>query len=304
MSFSKLAMQEMIDNTPDKACCRKALALGILFDVEADGEGVYTDTADPDLAKYFADVIARRLSIEPTLMPIKKVGREYTRVEIRSKKLAESVEMLDSDGGAISKYTEFKCSACRACFLRGIFAARGSFTFKEGNNHLELRIQHSKRAEMLRDLLAACGVEPKSVSRRNAVGLYYKKSDKIEDFFNLLQLKSTLFVLMNARIEREIAMDVNRAVNCESANIQKSVESSQEQIKLLEFLNAEGVLDRVDPDLRKTAMLRLENHSLSLAELAALHGDKSITKNTVSRRINKLTELAKRLAEEKKNTSD
>lgn len=303
MSFSELAVREMIEDAPSRACCRRALALGMILDAQSDADGIGIDIQSPERAEYYAATVARQLSAEATTSIVKKAGREFFRISTPSHKYAEKLRGLDGEGSTLSELIEFKCPSCRMNFLRGIFIVRGSFTFSAGNNHLELRIKHPRRADLLCELLSACGVEPKRVERRGAVGLYYKKSDKIEDFFNLLQMKRTLFEIMNTRIERDFIMDTNRAVNCESSNIMKSVDSSQRQIRALELLRDTGALEGLPQELAQTAKLRLENHSASLSELAELH-DPKINKSAVSRRISRLVEMADKLAAEKKNTPD
>lgn len=300
MPFLEFALNEITKAEPEKACCRRALALGALFDadIDANGESIYIDARNTEIAEYLAELLSRRLSLAPTSQQVKRAGREYTCVTVRSPRLSKILRRIDGGEATLSEYLEFKCPSCRACFLRGVFVMRGTLTLKEANNHLELRIKHKKRADLLSSLIGACGVEPKQVARGDAVGLYYKRGDDMEDFFNLLQMNDTLFLIMNERIRRGYVMRSRRAVNCETSNIRRSVDSSQRQVRALEMLRAEGILEGLEPDLAATAKLRLENHSASYAELAKMHEPK-ITKAAVSRRITKLLNMADKLAAEK-----
>ncbi len=298
MTFSENIKREFIEEIPHKTCCRRAFAYGILFDAFTDGDRVYIDASDMDYAEFYRQVFERQFSKEIVIAPIKKAGREYFRVEFVFPSVEKKVAHLDKDGALMKDYMEFKCPACRMNFLRGIFLSRATLTFEAGNNHLEFRIQHPYRAKILADFLSACQIEPKTVARRNAIGLYYKKADRIEDILNLLQANNAFFEVMNRRIERDIIVQENRAVNCESVNIAKSVATAQKQLRAIEIIKEAGLLEKIGHELTESAKLRLEHHSSSLSELAALH-EPPITKSTLNNRFAKIMKMAENIANKK-----
>lgn len=298
MTFSENIKREFIEEIPNKTCCRRAFAYGILFDSFVDGDRVYIDTHDVDYADFYRRVFERQFSKPIEISEIKKAGREYKRIEFVFPSVAKKVVHLDKDDTLIKDYMEFKCPMCRMNFLRGIFLSRATLTFEAGNNHLEFRIQHSNRAQILCDFLSACKIEPKTVSRRNATGLYYKKADRIEDILNLLQANSAFFEVMNRRIERDIIVQENRAVNCESVNIAKSVATAQKHLRAIEIISEAGLLEKIGSELTESAKLRLENHSASLSELASMH-EPPITKSTLNNRFAKIMKMAENIANKK-----
>jgi DNA-binding protein WhiA len=298
MTFSENIKREFIEEIPNKTCCRRAFAYGILFDSFVDGDRVYIDTSDIDYADFYRRVFERQFSKEISVTPIKKAGREYFRIEFIFQSVAKKIGSIDKEGALMKDYMEFKCPMCRMNFLRGIFLSRATLTFEAGNNHLEFRIQHEKRAQMLCDFLSACGIAPKLVLRRNATGLYYKKADRIEDILNLLQANNAFFEVMNRRIERDIIVQENRAVNCESVNIMKSVATAQKQLRAIEIINEAGLLEKIGSELTESAKLRLEHHSSSLAELAAMH-EPPITKSTLNNRFAKIMKMAENIVNRK-----
>jgi DNA-binding protein WhiA len=295
MAFSEDIKREFIEEIPNKTCCRRALAYGILFDAFTDGDKIYIDTAGEENADFYKRVFERQFSKTVTIETVKKAGRDYFRVEFAFPSMARKIACLDKSGAGIKDYMEFKCNMCRMNFLRGIFLARGTLTFAPGNNHLEYRIQHPGRARIYANFLTACGVEPKIINRKNAVGLYYKKADRIEDILNLMQANNAFFEVMNRRIERDIIVQENRAVNCESVNIMKSVATAQKQLRAIEIIENAGLLEKIGHELTESAKLRLENHSASLAELAALH-EPPITKSTLNNRFAKIMKMAENIA--------
>jgi len=298
MSFSEDIKKDFTAEIPHKTCCRRALAYGMLFDANIEGERIYVDVTDPAYAEFYRSVFERQFSKQVNIVPVKKAGREHYRVEFTFGSVAKRISALDKDGAAMKDYIEFKCNFCRMSFLRGIFLSRGTLTFSAGNNHLEYRIQHPGRAKLYAEFLTACGIAPKIINRKNAVGLYYKKADRIEDILNLLQANNAFFEVMNRRIERDIIMQENRAVNCESVNIMKSVATAQKQLRAIEIIQNAGLLDKIGHELTESARLRLEHHSSSLSELAAMH-EPPITKSTLNNRFAKIMKMAENIASKK-----
>ena len=298
MAFSEDIKKEFIEEIPGKTCCRRALAYGLLFDSFIDGDTVYIDTSTNEYADFYKRVFERQFSKEVTVLPIKKAGRDYFRVEFVFGSMAKKVAFLDKESAGIKDYMEFKCNFCRMNFVRGIFLARATVTFASGSNHLEFRIQHENRAKILIEFLTACKIEPKVVSRKNAFGIYYKKADRIEDVLNLMQANNAFFEVMNRRIERDIIMQENRAVNCESVNIMKSVATAQKQLRAIEIIENAGLLDKIGHELTESAKLRLEHHSASLSELASMH-EPPITKSTLNNRFAKIMKMAENIANKK-----
>ncbi len=299
MAFSDEVKKEFIEEIPHKTCCRRAFAYGILFDAFVEGDRVYIDTAGEEQSEFYKRIFERQFSKEITVTPVKKAGREYFRVEFVFPSMAKKVGSLDKDGAAIRDYMEFRCNYCRMNFVRGIFLARATLTFSAGSNHLEFRIQHPYRAKLLAEFLAACGIEPKIINRRTAIGIYYKKADRIEDILNLMQANNAFFEVMNRRIERDIIIQENRAVNCESVNIAKSVGAAQKQLRAINTIQSAGMFDTIDSELAESARLRLEHHSASLSELAALH-EPPITKSVLNNRFAKIFKIADNIVKVKK----
>ena len=298
MAFSEDIKKEFIEEIPHKTCCRRALAYGLLFDAFTDGDRIYIDTASEEHADFYKQVFERQFSKEVTVTPIKKAGRDYFRVEFVFASVSKKVACLDKNGSSIKDYMEFKCNFCRMNFVRGIFLSRATITFSAGSNHLEFRIQHSERARIFTEFLTACKIEPKTVVRRNATGIYYKKADRIEDVLNLMQANNAFFEVMNRRIERDIIVQENRAVNCESVNIAKSVATAQKQLRAIEIIQNAGLLEKIGHELTESAKLRLENHSASLSELASMH-EPPITKSTLNNRFAKIMKMAENIANRK-----
>ncbi len=298
-TFSDRIKREFTSEEPHKTCCRRALVYGLLFDAFTEGDKIHIDVRKPEVADHYVALLSKQISKDVQVERIKKLGKRYFRISLSSEAVSQRISGLDDDGAKFLDYISIKCDRCRINFLRGVFLARGSFTLSSGNDHLEFRIQHEKRAELLHDFLVLCKTEPRMVVRKNAVGIYYKNAERLEDILNLLEAQNAFFEIVNKRIEREIIVQETRAVNCEAVNIKKQVETARKHLHAIEVLDAAGLLDKLEGELRESVRLRLENPISPLSELAAMH-EPPITKSVLNNRFNKLIRMADKLAENKK----
>lgn len=180
---------------------------------------------------------------------------------------------------------------CRTAFLRGAFLAGGSVTDPMKGYHLELATSHYHVGRELPALLREAGFEPKETDRKGNRVVYFKQSEHIEDFLTFLGAPVSAMAVMSAKIERDIRGSVNRQVNCDSANLDKTVAAAREQLAAIERLRESGRLDALPDKLQEAARLRIENPELNLAQLGALCGP-PVSKSAFSHRIHKLMELA------------
>ena len=184
---------------------------------------------------------------------------------------------------------------CRAAFLRGAFLAGGSVTDPMKSYHLELATSHYHVGRELPALLREAGFEPKETQRKGNRVVYFKQSHHIEDFLTYLGAPVSAMAVMNAKLERDLQGRVNRQVNCDSANLDKTVAAAREQLVAIERLRAAGRLDSLPDKLREAAALRLDHPELNLAQLGALCAP-AVSKSALNHRMRKLLELAEAAA--------
>ncbi len=182
---------------------------------------------------------------------------------------------------------------CRQSFVRGAFFAGGSVTDPKKTYHLELVTDHYSVSREALSLLLDMGFEPKSTARGGNYITYFKNSEAIEDFLTTIGAPVSAMEIMSAKIMKDMTNSVNRRVNCDTANVTKIVEASQEQLEAIRKLEKAGKLFTLPDRLRKTAILRMENPELSLSQLAAI-ADPPVTKSCLNHRLKKLTEIAKK----------
>ena len=182
----------------------------------------------------------------------------------------------------------------RLAFFRGAFLAGGSVTDPAKRYHLELTSSHYKASREAAALLQEVGFSPKLTERSGNSILYFKQSDYIEDFLTAVGAGVCAMEVMEAKVEKDLRNGVNRRVNCETANLTKAVDASFAQMAAIRRLKDAGVLERLSPKLRDTALMRLENPEATLSELAELM-QPPVSKSAVNHRLRKLSELAENL---------
>lgn len=195
-------------------------------------------------------------------------------------------------GSALNMGTDsalLKKTCCRKAYLRGAFLGGGSVSRPDAGYHVELVTESYSFAELLLSLLRTMGYPAGLTDRKENYIVYLKESDAIIDFFSLLGAEKAAEAFEVTRNLKEVKNQVNRLVNCETANVQKSVDAAGRQIAAIRALEAAGGVERLSAGLKEMAAVRLEHPTATLAELSALLG---IGKSGVNHRLRKLAALA------------
>ena len=183
---------------------------------------------------------------------------------------------------------------CKRAFLRGVFMVAGSVTNPQKAYHLEIAVQSEKFAEELQNITACFDIDAKIVERKKYFVVYVKEGAQIVDFLNVIGAHQALMEFENVRILKEVRNSVNRQVNCETANISKTVNAAARQIEDIEYIQCHMGFSGLSASLRQMAELRMENPDSSLLELGKLL-DPPIGKSGVNHRLKKLAGIAEEL---------
>ena len=181
---------------------------------------------------------------------------------------------------------------CRTAYLRGAFLGGGSVNKPEASYHLELVTGSYQLAELLLSLLKKLDLPAGITDRKNDYIVYLKESDAIVDFLAMLEADRAAEALESARNLKDIRNQVNRLVNCETANLQKTVDAAGRQIADIRRLSAAGQLQQLPAQLQAAAEVRMSHPDASLSELAELL---EIGKSGMNHRLRKLSNLAAEL---------
>ena len=186
---------------------------------------------------------------------------------------------------------------CRASFVRGAFLAGGSVTDPAKSFHLELATTHASVSRELSSLLFELGFEPGQARRGANCLSYLKQSETIADFLTAVGAPVAALDVISAKVERDMRNEINRKVNCDTANADKTVAAAQAQLSAIRAVEREYGLDGLPEGLQQAALLRIANPEASLADLAQLSYP-PVTKSCLSHRLKKLTELGRGIAKE------
>lgn len=188
-------------------------------------------------------------------------------------------------------------SCCRRSYIRGAFLAVGSISDPEKSYHLEFVSQDEADAVYLGKLLATFDVEAKVIERKKYYVLYVKDGTQIVDVLNIIGAHKAMMDFENTRILKEVRNSVNRKINCELANIGKTISAAQKQIEDIRMLMSSPRYKSVPDNLKYMAELRIQYPEASLKELGEL-ADPPVGKSGVNHRLRKLSELAEAIKEE------
>jgi len=191
-----------------------------------------------------------------------------------------------------------KRMCCMRSFVRGAFLSAGSMGDPDKGYHLEFVCLHIETADQICGVLHALSMDAKIVQRKKVHIVYIKEGSQIVDLLNIMGAYISLLNLENIRVLKEVRNSINRKVNCETANINKTVSAAMKQVEDIQYLMEEGQLDSVPEGLFQIAMLRLEHPHATLTELGELLSP-PVGKSGVNHRLRKLTEMALELRQKK-----
>lgn len=198
---------------------------------------------------------------------------------------------------SVSHPLVLQLACCKKAFLRGAFLAVGSVSAPEKSYHLELVAADAEEAELLKGTMARIGLEARTVLRKGASVVYMKEGDRIVEFLGAMGGSNSFLSIETVRVMKEMRGSVNRRVNCETANLNKTIVSSVRQIEDIRYIRDHGGFGALPPALREMAEVRLDYPEAPLAELGQ-YLDPPIGKSGVNHRLRKLSGIAALLREE------
>ena len=204
------------------------------------------------------------------------------------------------DGQIVKRiYTPVVSSiCCRRAYIRGAFISVGSVNDPEKNYHMEFVLTEESAAEQLKDLINSFGLDAKVVERKEHYVVYLKEGEQIVDLLNIMEAPLALMDLENVRIVKEMRNDINRKVNCETANLNKVVGAAVKQLEDIEYIEEHMGLSSLPEQLEEIARIRLEYPDKSLKELGSFLST-PVGKSGVNHRLRKISEIAETLREGK-----
>lgn len=251
------------------------------------GDYVLTlETEQLGVIQRYETLLEDAFGLEPG-MPV--TGQVARRV-IQALKMEDWLGNLHEQDYPVSSLL-LQSNCCKRAFLAGVFLCQGTMSTPKKQYHLEYICGGEEKAKQLVSLIGQFHVEARITVRKHQYVVYVKEADRISDLLTVMQAMVAVMDFENVRVEREIKGNINRRVNCEAANIGKTVSAAMEQIADIELIRDTIGLGTLSQELYDTAVMRLQHDDLSLKALGAMM-DPPVGKSGMNHRFQKIKKIA------------
>lgn len=314
MSFSAKVKEELSTHMSSARHCQIAELAAIISICgrisisSSDRYRVTVHTENITVARKYFTLIKKTFNIESDISVRRNILRQSVSYSIIVKQHKDALRILQA-----TKLTEeyrngfeeihivnplvVQQTCCKRAFIRGAFLAAGSMSDPEKSYHFEIVCAAEAMAVQVRDLICSFEMDAKIVQRKKAYVVYLKEGSQIVDILNVMEAYVSLMELENVRILKEMRNTVNRKVNCETANINKTVSAAVKQVEDITYLRDTIGFEKLSEGLEEIALARLSHPEASLKELGEFLSP-PVGKSGVNHRLRKLSELAEKVRQE------
>ena len=311
MSFSGDVKEELLKKIDSARHCRIAeLAAMVAFNGEIRKNSqneidLRVSAENPGIIRKYFTLLEKTFKINDEVSIDERIVRKNNRFTIDVKnqetvvKVLQAVKILTADRqpaamqGMVNQMVIQK-NCCKRAFLRGAFLCAGSISDPKKFYHFEIVCTSQEKARQLQELIQSFEIDAKIVKRKKYDVVYVKEGAQIVELLGLMGAGISLMNLENVRILKGMRNTVNRKVNCETANINKTVNAAVKQMEDIEYIQNTVGLEKLPENLEETARLRLEYPQASLKELGALLSV-PLGKSGVNHRLRKISSIAEQL---------
>ncbi len=303
MSFSSQVKEELKHKIDTAKHCQIAeLAAIMAFCANAcnQWEGLCATTENDIVADVFVQLIKCTFNVADKDITLQHEGKKNNiiTIKIQNKSITEKILMAikwnDSERKMLNNSLLVQKECCKRAFIRGAFLAAGSISDPNKSYHYEIVCTNQADAMQLKEMLAFFELDAKVIARKNNFITYIKEGNHITDCLNVMGAFVSQMELYNVMILKGMRNDVNRKVNCETANINKTVEAAVKQIKDIEYIRDTVGLSSLKEPLYNVAVIRLENPDMNLKDIGAKLSP-PVGKSGVNHRLRKISDIAQAL---------
>lgn len=306
MSFAAQTKKELTMIEADDCCEKAELSALIRMNgtVQLSRQRIVLDvsTENAAIARRIYTLIKRRFGLHVELLVRKKMRLKKNNVYIV--RIPDGVRELLAALHIVKEGFQFSPGidpaiigkpCCKRAYLRGAFLAGGSVNNPEGSSyHLEIASMYEEHCRALCALANKYSLNARCIERKKGFILYIKEGEKIIEFLNIIGAHQALFKFEDVRIMRDMRNSVNRIVNCETANLNKTIGAAIRQIENIKLLEEKIGLENLPEKLREVAVIRLKYPDLNLKEVGEMLGG-GVSKSGVNHRLRKIDEMAEKL---------
>lgn len=296
MSFSAHVKNEILSIESENDCCMHAFAYGmLLFSRAFSSFDISLLTEHSGIAEMYRKMLIKVCKVEPEFY--KTEAGKY-KIEVKTPqdrlRVLETFGYDKKSGTLRLNWSNISDECCKAAFLKGAFLTCGTINDPNKSYHLEFVVPYlnlSKDLKVFINDYDELNSEPKVISRSSNYVIYFKDSEAIEDILTVMGAMNSCLELMGVKMYKDMRNNVNRKLNFESANLDKTIDAAAKQIDaILHIKNTVG-LSYLSNELREIAELRLENPDMSLRELGECLSE-PISRSGVNHRLQKICSIA------------
>ena len=314
MSFSSKVKEELSKecNSPRHCCIAETAAIismcgKVIFD-EKDHVRIEIHTANVTVARKYFTLLKKTYNINTDISiwhssslnknrsyVLSVNDDETARKILMTCRLMKPFGVIEEDF-SISDSLIIQRECCKRAFIRGAFLAAGSVSDPVKTYHFEIVCLSEAKAKQLQMIMETFNINARVIKRRKYFVVYVKDSSQVVDLLNIMGAYNALMDMENVRIVKDMRNNVNRKVNCETANINKTVSAAVKQIEDIRFIQMSSAFDELPESLQEMAELRVRYPEATLAELGQLL-DTPVGKSGVNHRLKKISLFADELRE-------
>jgi DNA-binding protein WhiA len=297
MSFASDCKEELMTKKKN-VLENKALILGMLLSGSKFSEdGFLFSSTSEAISKYLVFLLKRIYKYSPEIVEENLQSQAFLHsYEVDGKASMHILEDLEVHTNGEFKQQIKGSQNLVSAYISGAFLARGSVNDPQTSKyHFEITLDDPKNALFVQQIMNNFDFNAKIIKRRNRIVVYLKDAEKIVDMIRFMGANNQAFHYEDIRIERDFNNSINRIINCEVANEQKTLSAAKEQIKYIKYLEYNYPLEKIDPKILTVMKVRLDNPEASLVELIEILRDEygqTISKPGLSHRFAKIKELA------------
>lgn len=320
MSFSLKVKAELARHIGQSRHCRIAEIAALInmcgvIHIHDDSITIKVQTENASVARKYFSLIKKtfNINIETLIRKNKKLNKKryyvlyITNSEQAKKVLLATKLIVKSKGKYILDKTInpliVQSTCCKRAYIRGAFLGAGSLSDPEKAYHMEFVNDTELQSEQLKEIINCFDIDAKTIKRKKYYIVYIKEGSNIVDLLNVMEAHISLMNLENVRIVKEMRNNVNRIVNCETANLNKTVSAAVKQLEDIEFIRDTIGLESLPSNLQEVARYRMQRTDASLKELGMML-DPPVGKSGVNHRLRKISRIVEKIRSQKEGKND
>ena len=298
MSFSSEVKSELTKIENISSCCYHAQVYGLVLFAHFSKYNLSITSENKDVFNLYLSYIENYCHAKPV---VSDTGAKKMTAYVRTDK--EKSAVFDKFGHSLSETSlrinraNISDECCLSAFLRGAFLACGTVTDPERGYHLEFVVPYKRLCMDFIKFMDELSLNPKYIVRKGNHVIYFKDSESIEDILAIIGAQSASLHVMGIKIEKDVKNTVNRKLNFEISNINKTVNAANQQVEAIELIEKHMGISALPENLQELAHLRLDNPEASLSELGNLL-DEPISRSGINHRLNRIVEISKKIITE------